>query len=225
MKRLFSILFAVVCLTAFANNAMACACCVDEGFYSISTEKPREYVLGILDSMEFAPKAEIYIGAADYETLKGLEIVSQEYESGVWSSGGNAFNLVNEFTNKTWKLTFKTPGGKTGTLTMPMPTQMVQFKVDTHDTKDNGLGVTLYKEMRFKGYVQSGTGIFRAGIVKPTSYFLVFQGHGNGCDDVSNYTHWHLEIDGKKAKYEFNGKLKSGAAEETTETKSAESEK
>ena len=70
MKRLFSILFAVVCLTAFANNATACACCVDEGFYMISTEKPREYIYGILDSMEFAPKAEVYTGAADYDVLK-----------------------------------------------------------------------------------------------------------------------------------------------------------
>jgi hypothetical protein len=221
MKRLFSILFAALCLTAFANNALACACCVDEGFYMISTGKPREYVYGMLETMEFQRKADVYTGEADYDILKGLEIVNQEYQSGVWEAGG-AFNFVNEFTNRSWKFTLKTPGGKTGTLVLPMPAQMVQFKVDTHDTKDTGLGVGLYKELRFKGYVQSGTGIFRAGIVKPTSYFLVFQGHGNGCDDVSDFTHWHLEINGKKANYELNGKLKSGAGQETEEAESKE---
>jgi hypothetical protein len=213
MKCSLTIIFAVVCLLSLAGNALACACCVDAGFYSISTQKPDEFVYGLLDSMEFDNQAAPYTGEADYDVLKGLSVVDEEYKSGVWKYD-STFDLVKEFTNKTWKFTFKTPGGKTGTLVLPVPAQMVRFKVDIHDTKDTGLGVGLYKELRFKGTVQSGTGIFRTGIVKPTTYFLVFQGRGNGCDDVSDFTHWHLEIDGRKAQYEFNGELKSGRREE-----------
>jgi hypothetical protein len=213
MKRLVLMLFAVVCLMSFAGNALACACCADEGVYILSNGKPSEYVYGILDTMEFAKSAELYTNEAGFDMVKGLPEVGKEYESDSWTADTDQFNFVNEFTKKTWKFTLKTPGGKVGTLVLPMPAQMVSYKVDIHDTEDTGLGVRLYKEFRFKGYVQSGTGIFRSSIVKPTTYFLVFQGRGNGCDDVSDFTHWHLEIDGKKAQYAFNGKLTSAAAQ------------
>ena len=213
MKRIFLMVFAVVCLMSFANNALACACCVEEGTYIIRTFKPDEFVYGILDTMKFDQKAELYTTEAGFDMVKGLPEVGKEYESDSWTPATDQFDFVNEFTNKTWKFTLKTPGGKTGTLTLPVPTQVVQYKVDIHDTKDTGLGVRLYKEFRFKGYVRNGTGIFRSGIVKPTTYFLVFQGRGNGCDDVSDFTHWHLEIDGKKAQYAFNGKLTTAAAQ------------
>ncbi len=214
MKRVFLTLFAVICLTAFAHSeVMACACCVEEGTYVIWTGKPNAADIGILESMKFDQKTKLYMTEAGFETVKGLGAIEDEYDYEKFPTWDGSLDLVNEFTNKTWKFTVKTPGGKTGTLTLPMSAQMVQYKADIHDTKDTGLGVRLYKEFRFKGSVLSGTGIFRAGIVKPTTYFLVFQGRGNGCDDVSDFTHWHLEINGKKADYEFNGKLSSGTAE------------
>lgn len=198
MKRLFLTFFAVVCLLSFSGSAMACACCAEPGTYMIWTGKPSEYIYGVLNTMEFAPTADLYMTEAGFYSIKGLSEIQSEMESDSGLFGLSNFNAVNEFTNKTWKFTLKTAGGKTGTLVLPMPSQMVQFKVDIHDTKDTGLGVQLYKEFRFKGYVQSGTGFFRSSIVKPTTYFLVFQGRGNGCDDVSDFTHWHLEIDGRK---------------------------
>lgn len=206
MKHLFVMLFAVVCLLAFAGNALACACCAEEGTYSIWTGKPSEGDVAILDSMRFDKKTKLFMTEAGFDSIKGLSEVEKEDEvaGGMWD--GN-FDLVNEFTNKTWKFTLKTPKGKTGVLTLPMPTQMVQFRVDTHDSEPGGLGPSLYKEFRFKGYVQNGTGIFRSSFIKPTTYFLVFQGRGNNCNDVSDFTHWHLEINGKKADYSFNGKL------------------
>jgi hypothetical protein len=212
MKRLFLTLFAVVALMSLANNAAACACCVEADTYMLYTGKPDAFILGLLGEMKFDTKTDLYMTEAGFDSIKGLVDVQKEMESDKWV-WGTPLDLVNEFTNKSWKFTIKTPGGKTGTLVLPVPTQMVQYKVDIHDTKDTGLGVSLYKEFRFKGTVQSGTGVFRSGITKPTTYFLVFQGRGNGCDDYSNFTHWHLEIGGKKAQYEFNGKLSSAAAE------------
>jgi len=209
MKRLFLTVFAIAALMSLANNALACACCAESGTYFISTRKPDAYILGLLGEMKFDTKTDLYMTEAGFDSIKGLGAIQKEMESDSWN-WDTSLDLVNEFTNKTWKFTIKTPGGKTGTLVLPVPTQMVQYKVDIHETKDTGLGVSLYKEFRFKGTVQSGTGAFSSGIIKPTTYFLVFQGRGNGCDDYSNFTHWHLEIDGKKASYEFNGKLSSG---------------
>lgn len=213
MKRLFITLLAIVCLMSLTNTALACACCADAGTYSIRTGKPETYIVDLLGDMKFDSKADLFMTEADFEIIKGLDDIKKEMQGGSWNYETDTFDLVNQFTKKTWKFTIKTPGGKTGTLTLPVPAQMVRFKVDIHDTKDTGLGVRLYKEFRFKGAVQNGTGIFRAGIVKPTTYFLVFQGRGNGCDNAEDFTHWHLEIEGKKAKYKFNGKLSSGAAE------------
>jgi hypothetical protein len=61
--------------------------------------------------------------------------------------------------------------------------------------------------------VQTGTGFFQKSIVKPTTYFLVFKGRGNGCDNSEDFTHWYLEIRGKNAEYEFFGKLDSANSE------------
>ena len=199
-------LFAVICLMAFADNALACACCAEPGTYMIWAGKPGEVELRILDSMKFDKKTTLYMTEAGFDSIKGLSEVEKE-DSDVGGMWDGTFDLVNEFTKSGWKFTIKTPRGKTGTLVLPVPTQMVQYKVDIHDTEDAGLGVHLYKEFRFKGTVRSGTGFFGSSIVKPTTYFLVFQGRGNGCDDISDFTHWHLEINGKKADYEFNGKL------------------
>lgn len=214
MKRVFLTLFAVICLTAFANTSvLACACCAETGTYIISTTKPGESERAILDSMKFDRKSKLYMDEAGFESIKGLGALQADFESEKFAGWDGSFDLVNEFTNKTWKFTIKSPSGKTGTLTLPMPTQMVQFKVDIHDNSDTGLGPQLYKEFRFKGTVQNATGVFRSSFIKPTTYFLVFQGRGNHCDDVSDFTNWHLEIDSKRAQYEFNGKLESGKKE------------
>jgi hypothetical protein len=86
---------------------------------------------------------------------------------------------------------------------------MVSFKVDIHDKDEESGAPILYKEWRFKGNVQSGTGFFKAGIVSPTTYFLVLQGRGNVCDNAEDFTYWRLEIEGKKANYAFMGKLET----------------
>ncbi len=99
-----------------------------------------------------------------------------------------------------------------------MPSQMVTFKVDIHDEDDRPNGPILYKEFRFKGNVSGGTGIFRSSIARPSTYFLVFQGRGNGCDNASDFTHWRLEVSGPRADYAFYGKLDSAAEEEEEDT-------
>ena len=208
---LFAALLSIAAL--FPTDAFACACCAESGHYSIRTSKPEEFQLNILQKMKFNKTAGLYLTVAGFELVKGLSVIEQEMFTDSWTAEPGAIGFSSIFAAKTWKLNFKTPKGKIGVLTLPTPAQMVNFSVDIHDGKSIGAGgPMLYKEWRFKGNVQSGTGFLQAGIAKPTTYFLVFQGRGNGCDDVTNFTNWHLEINGAKAKYEFFGELDSGVS-------------
>lgn len=136
--------------------------------------------------------------------------IERDFNDEMWVASPGDLKLTNSFASRTWKFSLKTKSGRNGILTLPMPAQMLAFKVDIHDGKTSGGGgPLLYKEFRFKGTVHSGTGFFQGGIVKPTGYFLVLKGRGNGCDNSEDFTHWYLEIRGKKASYEFFGKLSS----------------
>lgn len=199
----------------FPSDAFACACCSEPGTYMIWNGKPGENELGILGDIKFDKNAFLYMTAAGFDGMKGLSEIAKDMESGTWTAAPADFELANAYAAKTWKFTFKTPSGKSGTLTLPMPAQMLQFKVDIHDGKSSGGGgPLLYKEWRFKGNVLSGTGIFKSSIVRPTTFFLVLQGRGNGCDNTEDFANWNLEIRGKKADYSFFGKLSSGTSME-----------
>ena len=218
-RSLCSLLFLFLLISPLSalSNGSSCACCAEPGTYMISTGKPETFEIDILKQIEFDGKADLYMTEAGFDTIKGLSSIEKEADDPSWFSEPGNFNLVNSFTGKMWTFTFKTPKGKTGALRLPMPSQMVTFKVDIHDGSDQGNGPLLYKEFRFKGTVSDGTGFLGNSIVKPTSYFLVFQGRGNGCDDVSDFRNWNLEITGKKARYQFFGKLENATGRNATE--------
>lgn len=194
----------------FPSKAFACACCSEPGTYMIWTGKPRDFEMTILGEMKFDKNAAMFMTEAGFDGIKGLSEIEKDMESESWVASPGDFDLVNTFSARTWKFNLKTPTGKSGVLTLPMPVQMLQFKVDTHDEDGRPNGPLLYKEWRFKGNVSTGSGIFKSSIVRPTSYFLVLQGRGNGCDNAEDFTHWRLEITGKNADYAFFGKLSSG---------------
>ena len=205
----------VLALTAFLFSlpalVLACACCAESGLYSLRTGKPSAYELGLMKEIEFSDAATLYLTEAGFDMIKGLGEIENESGSDKFIQSGGAFDLVNIFTGKQWKFELRSPAGKRGILTLPIPSSMVTFKIDIHDKPDdNPNGPNLYKEFRFKGNVSAGTGIFRSSIARPSSYSLVFQGRGNGCDSASDFTHWRLEISGAKAQYAFYGTLSSG---------------
>ena len=200
-------------LFAFAADAFACACCAEPGTYSIWTGKPDGYYMEVLQGIKFNENAYLYMNEAGFDGIKGLSEIEKDFNDETWVASAGELGLTNSFAAKTWKFNLKTKSGKTGILTLPMPVQMLAFKVDIHDGKGGGNGPLLYKEFRFKGNVQTGSGFFKSGIVKPTSYFLVLKGRGNGCDNSEDFTHWYLEIEGKKADYSFFGKLSSANPE------------
>ncbi len=199
-----SVLCVLICVTFLTSTALGCACCAAPGTYSIWTGKPDSYYLGILDEMKFGDKATLYQTEAGFDAIRGLDEIKNDFDT------ASEVDLLGAFAARTWKLVLKSTGGKTGNLTLPIPTQMLTYKVDLHDGSDTGLGPILYKELRFKGTLRGGTGFFRSGIVKATTYFLVFQGRGNACDNAGDFTHWRLEVEGRKAKYAFFGKMNVG---------------
>jgi hypothetical protein len=191
-----------------------CACCAEPGTYMLSTGKPEKFQIDLLKEIGFDKHAFLYMTEAGFDSIKGLSTIEKEFDSEAWIASPGDFDMVNTFTGKLWTFGFKTPKGTTGTLKLPIPTQMVTYKVDIHDEEGRPNGPLLYKEFRFKGTVSLGTGFLSKSIVKPTSYFLVFQGRGNGCDDVSDFRNWMLELAGPRARYQFFGKLE-GARNDT----------
>ena len=203
-KYTLAVLFA--CLSLLPLDAAACACCAERGEYQISTTRPGETEMATLNEIKFDEAADLFMTQAGFEGLKGLKSIEKDYDANDWTESG-FLGLTNSFAARTWKFNFKTKTGKTGTLALPLPTQMVSFRADLHDAPEN-TEVSLYKEWRFKGTVQTGTGFFSASILRPTTYFLVLQGRGNNCSGASDFTHWRLEITGKNADYALFGKLK-----------------
>ncbi len=207
-KFAISLLSLAAIFLSFPASTLACACCAEPGTYYLRTGKPSTYELGLMKEIQFSRVSKLYLTEADFEMIKGLDDIKKESESNEFIQSGGAFDLVNSFTGKLWKIEMRSVGGKRGVLTLPVPSQMVTFKVDIHDEPDDKPnGPSLYKEFRFKGNVSGGTGIFRSSISRPSTYFLVFQGRGNGCDNAEDFTHWRLEIDGPQAQYAFYGKL------------------
>jgi hypothetical protein len=85
---------------------------------------------------------------------------------------------------------------------LPVPAKLGTFRVDPRDgRKSAGGGPLLYKEWRWDG-VPKAEGIFLKGAQR---YSLVFQGHGNRCDDYSDFSHWRLEVTGRNISYALFG--------------------
>jgi len=197
--------FALLILAAFAaapSTVFGCACCIDPGYYEISTSRPTNYEMGYISDIKFDTIANLYQSEAGFDGIRGLDLLRKDQDADMQFD----LNLVEAFVGKTWTMKIKTSTGHEGTLTLPMPRTMVRFKVDMHDNEPN-TEPSLYKELRFKGPVGAGTGMFKKDVAPKTTYFLVFQGRGNGCDSSADYSHWRLELSGPKASYVFFGKV------------------
>lgn len=186
-------LFAALTLTP--QQVWACACCAADGQYRIGMNKPGNSEIELMKRMRFGDTANVFTGEADVEdAVKGLTHPAEKY------------SLSGSLVVKTWKLAFR-DGSNLGALNLLLPAKYLSFGADIHDGQmGGGGGPLLYKEWRFQGIVD-GSGVFSAGLTSPTKYFLVFQGRGNNCDNAEDFTHWRLEITGKKARYAFYGAL------------------
>jgi hypothetical protein len=195
IKRWSSILFTTLFLLSLESSALACACCSNDGEYSRSTAKIRDYELELIKQIRFGNQASLFITERDLEEdSRGIVDPKLEY------------SMSDSLAGRIWRLLFK-DNSRSGGLNLTLPSLMERLSVDLQDgQKSAGGGPLLYKEWRLQGLV-SGSGFFRAGIVGPTRYNLILQGRGNGCDNAEDFKSWRLEVSGKKAQYAFYGKL------------------
>lgn len=201
---LFSLML-LASLLLLPSRVLACACCAEEGQYRIGFSKPSAYDLSLMKRMRFGNTAHLFITAAGLdEDAKGL------------SHPAKTYSLTGSLVGNVWKLAFRDETNS-GTLNLPLPAKMLSYRADIHDGQTSGGGgPLLYKEWRYEGQV-NGTGFFQAGIVAPTKYFLVLQGRSNNCDNAEDFTHWRLEITGRKAGYAFYGELAKPIRDSQTE--------
>lgn len=206
MIRQLPLMFVFATLCAIAVSAAGyCACCVERGYYDVRQEKVGTFHIGLVSDMKFNRVADLYMTEAGYDGVKGLPDLESEANNDATIS----FDVRESFRNHIWQLNFTTRSGKNGMLILPMPARMTIFKFDTRDEDniDRGLGVSLYKQLTFTGKVLRGAGIFRTATARPTSYTLIFQGRGNGCDSSADFRAWRLELNGPRAGFVLLGKL------------------
>lgn len=207
MRKFFWLLVLLIAGAASApvRAGAACACCAERGAYSISVRQPDTYLLDEMKNLAFGKTATLFTTEAglDPSVVRGLPADYNDNNTAF----SDTFDFAGGFKAKQWKLDFKDYRGRAGSLLLAQPPTMLRFAVDTHDNENAGGGnVVLYKEWRFQGVAQ-GTGFFQAGFAPATKFFLVFQGRGNNCDSANDFTHWRVEITGRKAGYAFWGKM------------------
>jgi len=114
----------LVCILSAAISVMACACCVDPGYYQISTGRPTDYELATLEEIKFDGVGNLYESEAGFDGIKGLDVFRKFEETATPFD----LNVVEKFLNKAWTFTLKS-GANEGTLFLPMSQTMVRFKV------------------------------------------------------------------------------------------------
>ena len=205
-----TILLTTTLVFCASTEIRACACCSDEGTHTLqSSESLSGYLLEQIKGIEFAPGARLFLidGPEPEEQVKGIAGVSETYE------------LTAEGEAKQLRLKFRAEDGKRGELVLPLPSKFAKFAVDIHNGETNAAGQPLlYKEWRLEGRA-TGNEMFKEGFAAPARYTLIFQGRGNHCDNADDFTHWRLEISGKKAAYAFFGELASARPEHAEQRK------
>ncbi len=208
LKKVGIHLFALlVTISLLSGNIFACACCAEPGTRINYTAKTDSFIRDLVKQFKVADEANLYMTEAGFDGIEGIDLIAKEDET---AAGIMDFTSTGAFAEKLWKMNIKSPKGLTATYSIPAPLKYTEFKVDIHDQEDRPNGPLLYKEILFEGVLASATGFARAGAVRGTKYELVFSGRGSGCNEVEDFTHWRLDIDGPKAGYAFLGKLSSG---------------
>ena len=205
----------LVTLSLLSGSIFACACCAEPGTYSRYTAKSDKFVIDLVKEFKFAEKSELFMTEAGFDNIEGIDPIRKEDEA---APGILDFMSTGSFNSKNWQLTLKSPKNLSATYSLPVPLKYTEFRVDIHDQEDRPNGPRLYKEISFEGTVTRASGFAKAGVVRGTKYSLVFQGRGSGCNEIEDFTHWRLNIDGPKAGYAFFGKLSSGRKDQADST-------
>jgi len=161
---------------ATSNHATAppmfCACCAEDGEWYQRAERITADMRKEINRFNFSGATNGMSGVEDAPFSEGK------------------FELTRSNDMRRWEL--KYVGGKSGSLSLPIPLRLVNFGADVHDGQQGGGGgPLLYKEWRFDGSA-TGTGVFRTW--SGAKFRLVFQDRGNHCTQAEDFKHWNLSV-------------------------------
>ena|SRR5437868_6859105 len=175
-------------------DALACACCTNEGQRSVGTVALDSGKRQLLESLRFGNKANLFTGEADVETVEGITAPSGSYDITVrWDARRLVFS-------------FRDQKGRYGALMLALSSSISVFEVDPRNGADHGQGPKLYKEWKLSA-TPAATNAFAAGGGPPQILTLIIHGHGNSCTDAGDFTHWTLVMQGPRANYTLFGEL------------------
>lgn len=186
---------AALVLTA-ATAAQACACCTQSAWRRVEVEKLDSSKLAEISQVRFAKAAQLMLGEADDDVIKGVKDPQEDYELRVAR------------TKERWAFSLRDKKGRTGTLTLSLPKTISIFEVDPRHGTDKGQGPVLYKEWKLTANA-AGDGLFRAATGGGQKMTLVLHGRGNGCTSADDFTHWTLLVHGPVDTFTMYGKLDS----------------
>ena len=78
MSQIKNLVATIAVFLSLTSSAIACACCVNRGYYELSRVKPDAFYVSILDSMKFEKPAEIYLSEAGFDGTHGIEELAKE---------------------------------------------------------------------------------------------------------------------------------------------------
>lgn len=179
-----------------SREARACACCTSTGERTDLMMKLDSHYVDELSRLRFAPAAELFLGEAEPDTVKGISTPAAKYD------------LTTSWQNDRLVFSLRDQNNHAGTLVLTRPKTMSIFHVDPRDEPPPPVsrGPSLYKEWRLTSKA-AGAGIFTSGLGPEQTLTLVLQGRGNNCTSANDFTHWMLVMWGAKAKYRFFGNL------------------
>jgi len=180
----------------FATDvALACACCSNTASRYVAVEKLGEQRRGEIERMTFAEEAFVAEGAGDHP----IEIQNL----------GTKLPLTVTQTKTEIVFSFRDQSGRAAALTLAVPDAISIFEVDPRgDTRDNGLGPSLYKEWQLT-MSANGSGAFRPLVEAGQKVTLILHGRGHGCTEAMHFTDWTLLVRGPAGKFTLYGALTS----------------
>lgn len=179
-----------------ATSAQACARCTQSAWRRVEAERLDSSKLAEISQVRFAKTAQLMLGEADMDAIKGVQNLEEDYDLGV------------THTKERWAFSFRDKKGRTGTLTLSPPKTMSIFEVDPRHGTDKGQGPVLYKEWKLTTNT-AGDGLFRAATGSGQKMTLVLHGRGHGCTSADDFTHWTLPVHGPANTFTMYGKLDS----------------
>ena len=177
-----------------AHQALACACCTNEGQRNVATVALDSGKRQEIESLRFGDKATLFTGEGDADGIEGI------------ATPAGTYRLAAKWQEDRLVLSFRDTNGRTGTLSLVRPSTMSVFEVDPRDRPDKGQGPRLYKEWKLSAPA-AGSGVFQPGIAPRQILTLILQGGGNSCTSGIDFSHWSLVMQGPKANYTLFGDL------------------